>query len=131
MPSRWPIAASTPCAAGSRPSRPGIGVGRDDPLYRARRVLLMGEEKLDAKATERLGSLLELGDPNAEVAIAYRIKERLRDFYRTRDPDEARQILEELKTPLPQTGHAARGPKARTNDPSTGSTRSATTTWPR
>jgi transposase len=70
---------------------------RDDPLYRARRVLLMGEEKLDAEATDRLASLLELGDPNAEVAIAYRIKERLRDFYRTSDPDEARRMLEELK----------------------------------
>jgi transposase len=70
---------------------------RDDPLYRARRVLLMGEEKLDAEATDRLASLLELGDPNAEVAVAYRIKERLRDFYRTSDPDEARRMLEELK----------------------------------
>jgi transposase len=70
---------------------------RDDPLYRARRVLLMGEEKLDDKATARLTSLLELGDPNAEVAIAYRIKERFRDFYRERDPDTARQLLEELK----------------------------------
>jgi transposase len=46
---------------------------RDDPLYRARRVLLTGEEKLDAAAKERLFSLLSLGDPNAEVAIAYRI----------------------------------------------------------
>jgi transposase len=70
---------------------------RDDPLYRARRVLLVAEERLDADATQRLSSLLELGDPNAEVAIAYRIKERLRDFYRTSSPDEARQILEELK----------------------------------
>ena len=34
---------------------------RDDPLYRARRVLLRGEEKLDAGATERLWSLLALG----------------------------------------------------------------------
>jgi transposase len=71
---------------------------RDDPLYRARRVLLMGEEKLDAEAAARLASLLELGDPNAEVAIAYRIKERLRDFYRTGDPVEARRMLEELQT---------------------------------
>jgi transposase len=70
---------------------------RDDPLYRARRVLLMGEEKLDREATDRLASLLELGDPNAEVAIAYRIKERLRDFYRAGDPDEARRMLEELQ----------------------------------
>jgi transposase len=70
---------------------------RDDPLYRARRVLLRSEETLDPSATERLWSLLELGDPGAEVAIAYRVKERLRDFYRTGDPDTARQLLEELK----------------------------------
>ena len=70
---------------------------RDDPLYRVRRVLLRAEEHLDEKASERLWSLLELGDPGAEVAIAYRIKERLRDFYRTRDPDEARRLLEELQ----------------------------------
>jgi transposase len=71
---------------------------RDDPLYKIRRVLLMGEEKLDDEASTRLASLLELGDPNAEVAIAYRIKERLRDFYRAVDIDEARHMLEELQT---------------------------------
>ena len=70
---------------------------KDDPLYRARRALLMGEEKLDAQAAERLASLLALGDPGAEVAIAYRVKERLRDFYSTADPSEARQLLEDLK----------------------------------
>jgi transposase len=70
---------------------------KDDPLFRARRVLLMGEEKLDHDATARLTSLLELGDPGGEVAIAYRIKERLRDFYRTVDPDQARQLLEDLQ----------------------------------
>lgn len=69
---------------------------RDDPLYRARRALLRGEEHLGAQATERLASLLELGDRNAEVAIAYRVKERLRDFYRAADLFEARQILSEL-----------------------------------
>jgi transposase len=70
---------------------------RDDPLYKARRALLIGEEKLSAEATVRLASLLELGDPAAEVAIAYRVKERLRDFYRATNPDEARQLLEELQ----------------------------------
>jgi len=70
---------------------------RDDPLYRARRALLVGEEKLSAEATSRLASLLELGDPGAEVAIAYRVKERLRDFYRATNPHEARQLLEELQ----------------------------------
>ena len=70
---------------------------RDDPLYRVRRALLTGEEKLDEKAALRLSSLLQLGDPNAEVAIAYRVKERLRDFYRTFDVTEARSMLEELR----------------------------------
>jgi transposase len=71
---------------------------RDDPLYRARRVLLMGEEKLDADAAERLWSLLSLGDPDGEVAIAYRIKERVRDFYKTRGRHLARSMLDELVT---------------------------------
>ncbi len=71
---------------------------RDDPLYRARRLLLLGEEKLSDEATERLSSLLELGDPGAEVAIAYRVKERLRDFYRTGDLDEAKAMLAELQS---------------------------------
>jgi transposase len=71
---------------------------RDDPLYRARRMLLRGEERLDEKAAERLASLLALGDPGAEVAIAYRMKERLRDFYATSDAAEAQAMLEELVT---------------------------------
>jgi transposase len=69
---------------------------RDDPLYQARRVLLVGEERLTAKATARLTSLLTLGDPNAEVAIAYRVKERLRDFYRTHERAKAQAMLGEL-----------------------------------
>jgi transposase len=69
---------------------------RHDPLYRARRALLVGEERLDDKAAQRLTSLLELGDPHAEVAIAYRVKERLRHFYRERDQATARVILTEL-----------------------------------
>jgi len=69
---------------------------RDDPLYRARRVLLVGEERLDDKAAQRLASLLALGDPNAEVAIAYRVKERLRDFYRAKTLPEVQTMLNEL-----------------------------------
>ena len=46
--------ASTPCGVGSRPNRPGHRGRKDDPLYRARRVLLTGEEKLDEKAAARL-----------------------------------------------------------------------------
>jgi transposase len=69
---------------------------RNDPLYRIRRVLLTGEERLDTTATQRLTSLLALGDPHGEVAIAYRVKERLREFYRCPDIHAARAMLSEL-----------------------------------
>mgnify|MGYP002682438850 CR=1 FL=1 len=69
---------------------------RNDPLYRVRRVLLTGEEKLTDHAVARLTSLLALGDPHGEVAIAYRVKERLREFYRTTDITQARTMLTEL-----------------------------------
>jgi transposase len=69
---------------------------REDPLYRARRLLLRGEERLNDAASSRLRHLLDLGDPTAEVAIAYRVKERVREFYRTDDPHEAEAILEDL-----------------------------------
>ncbi len=71
---------------------------RDNPLYRVRRALLTGEEKPDDKAASRLASLLARGEPDAEVAIAYRVKERLRDFYRTFGLSEARSMLDELKS---------------------------------
>jgi transposase len=69
---------------------------RNDPLYRARRTLLRGEQKLTEDAAARLTSLLALGDPDGEVAIAYRMKERLREFYRERDIERAKEILTEL-----------------------------------
>lgn len=69
---------------------------KDDPLYRARRVLVSGEERLDDKARERLESLLELGDPNAEVALAHRVKERLRDFYAANNKTKAETMFDEL-----------------------------------
>ncbi|QRV02821.1 transposase [Arcanobacterium phocisimile] len=40
--------------------------------------------------------MLALGDPDAEVAITYRIKERLRQFYQQTRPDNATIMLEEL-----------------------------------
>jgi transposase len=69
---------------------------KDDPLYSIRRLLLRGEERLSDDAKERLQAMLSLGDPDAEVAIAYRVKERLRDFYRATDIDDAHAILEDL-----------------------------------
>ncbi len=69
---------------------------RDDPLYRSRRLLVMNGRNLDEIATKRLETLLELGDPNAEVALAYRVKEAISEFYEIAEIDQARSHLEEI-----------------------------------
>lgn len=69
---------------------------KDDPLYRIRRSLLKGEERLRPETVQRLQALLALGDPDGEVAMAYRVKEYLRDFYTFDDPQDAAAALNEL-----------------------------------
>ena len=74
-----PTAASTKSAAASRQNAQATEAGKTT-RYRAWGAADGG--RAPQPAAQRLSSLLELGGPNAEVAIAYRIKERLRDFYR-------------------------------------------------
>lgn len=69
---------------------------KGDPLYRIRRTLLVGEEKLSPGAVARMEALLELGDPGVEVAMAHRVKEALRDFYMANNSESAREHLEAL-----------------------------------
>lgn len=73
-----------------------------DPLYRIRRSLLTGTERLSDKTAARITAMLELGDPDGEVAMAHRVKEAFRDFYAIADPIEAREHLEDL------VGHCVR-----------------------
>ena len=73
-----------------------IGVGVTTALSRP--PVLLRAREAERRSLRRLASLLELGDPGAEVAIAYRVKERLRDFYRTCDPHLAHPMLLELQT---------------------------------
>jgi hypothetical protein len=69
-------------------------------------------------------------DCGALQAIAYRVKERLRDLHRTSDFDEARRLLEELQGHCPRR---AIHPRSKSSDgPSgPGSPNCAITTWPR
>ena len=46
-----------------------------DPLYRARKLLVIKATANDAELTSQLESLLALGDPDGEVAFAYSVKE--------------------------------------------------------
>ena len=70
---------------------------KNDPLYRVRKLLLLGLNKLDKAARERLDSLVSLGDPGAEVSIAHQAKESLRDFYAMTNFDEAEKKLRLLQ----------------------------------
>ena len=54
---------------------------RDDPLYRARRRLVMAAERLTGEQHERLMGLLRVGDPRREVWFAWNAKEVARQIY--------------------------------------------------
>jgi hypothetical protein len=72
------------------------GVSRkDDPLYRVRRLLLMGAERVDERGWERIHAALGTGDPYDEVADAWSAKEMVRSIYLTDDPTEAAERLAE------------------------------------
>ena len=108
MSSLWPIAPR--CRAPSGANRTDRAPGpKDDPLYRARRVCCVAK---NISTRPPLWLTARLGDPNAEVAIAYRVKERFRDFYR-----ESRTRSECSRARGTASNHAARDPKARADDP--------------
>lgn len=69
---------------------------KDDPLYRIRRVLLTGSERLNARGVDRMALGLRLGDPNDEVLGAWLAKEYARDIYLTDDPVEAATLLDRV-----------------------------------
>ena len=69
---------------------------KDDPLYRARKLLVMRSERLDEAMSENLDTLLALGDEGAEVAIAYRVKESVCDFYEMKDYENAQNYLAQI-----------------------------------
>ena len=54
---------------------------KDDPLYRARRLLISAHERLTDTAEAKLRGLLRAGDPHGEVRLAWHAIETLRGFY--------------------------------------------------
>jgi transposase len=67
---------------------------KPDPLYRIRKLLLAGHERLDERGHDRMLLGLRLGDPNDEVLGAWLAKESVRDVYLTDDVDEARTLID-------------------------------------
>ncbi len=69
---------------------------KDDPLYRGRRLLTKGHERLDEAGETKLLGLLEAGDPRGEVRMTWHAKETVRGIYDIDDTDAAREYLDEL-----------------------------------
>ena len=67
---------------------------KHDPLYRIRKLLLAGSERLDEHGQDRLLLGLRVGDPHDEVLGAWLAKESVREVYLTDDPDEAALLLD-------------------------------------
>ena len=66
---------------------------KDDPLYRIRRVLLRGGQRLGQRGWDRLEAGLLAGDPTGALAATWLGKERLREVYAAIDLAHARRLL--------------------------------------
>lgn len=73
---------------------------KDDPLYRARKLLVMAHEHLDDHGDQKLQGLLTAGDPKGEVKTAWHAKEVVRSIYEHDDPTVARAFLAQLAVDL-------------------------------
>lgn len=71
---------------------------KDDPLYRIRKLLLKGNERLDESGSDRMLLGLRAGDPADEVLGAWLAKESVRDVYLTEDTADAALLLDKAIT---------------------------------
>jgi transposase len=66
---------------------------KDDPLFRLRRVLRVGQERLDERTVERIFERLRAADTDDEVAAAWVAVDLLRRTYAAPDRDTAHRRL--------------------------------------
>ena len=99
-----------------------------DPLYRIRKVMLKGAERLDGMGVDRMLLALRIGDPDEEVLGAWLAKESVRDVYLTDDPAEAQLLIDKASRDAAPTRSRR---SAHSGGPSpAGAPRSSTTTEP-
>jgi transposase len=67
---------------------------KHDPLFKVRKLLLKGAERLDEQGRERLLLGLRAGDPHDELLAAWLAKESVRDVYLTAAPADAAVLLD-------------------------------------
>ncbi len=66
-----------------------------DPLYRIRKLLLAGAERLDERGHDRVLLGLRVGDPHDELLAAWLAKENVRDIYLTDNRADAAVLIDE------------------------------------
>ena len=76
---------------------------KEDPLWRARRLLIAAHERLSERGDVKLRGLLAAGDPRGEVRLAWHAKETLRGLYDIDCPQLAGTYLGELADNLQDT----------------------------
>jgi len=69
---------------------------KDDPLYRARRLLTKAHERLDEAGDAKLVGLLDAGDPRGEVRMAWHAKEVVRSIYQITNGELAGEYVTQL-----------------------------------
>lgn len=69
---------------------------KDDPLYRARRRLLLARQRLTDDQRDRVAGLVRAGDPRSEVGYAYAAKEVVRQIYEHTNEVLAGEWVDEL-----------------------------------
>ncbi len=69
---------------------------KDDPLYRARRLLTKADERLQDQGRSKLLGLLAAGDPHGEVRTAWHAKEVVRQIYDIEDHATAVEFVDRL-----------------------------------
>ena len=67
---------------------------KHDPLYRIRKLLLTGSERLDERGSDRMLLGLRAGDPHDELLGAWLAKESVRDVYLADTPADAATLLD-------------------------------------
>lgn len=85
---------------------------KDDPLYKIRGLLRHGVEHLSDRQSVRLDTCLAAGDPDLEVAVAWRCYQRLRSAY-VAGPASGRSIAEQVidsfhTCPIPEVARLGR-----------------------
>jgi transposase len=86
---------------------------RDDPLYRIRGLLRHGAEHLSPRQHAKLDLLLEHGDPDWEVTVAWHCYQRLRAIYHQKSKAAGRRLAEQVldtfhTCPIPEVARLGR-----------------------